>query len=434
MIRQRKTSNLSKNYDTSIAYHTAKGSYFKIYHKGSEYAKSDGDLNKHMSINGKLIDKYLLSPKQKEILEENRKLIMSVIKKKVTGEPIHLEPKKKEEIKPLINFITLKFPFKVDFLKAEMDKVLRYELSLNSSFFRYGYKKKLYRKNDDFHKQAMNVYDLINTKLVSELEVTKKEFTFYKHIRKWLERVVALTLTENNHTRENELRVTEQFNKLTDYRIKHFPYKHTQLVNYDCGRFSKNVLNFAIDEFRKQMLHYQIKEFSDLSTMEDRVKDYNKEVDRRRDLYNQENNLKTIDNFGRKRIKNGKPIQPHELLSQTELRAKKLKKVNKNIMLLLTQMLEQGLSIDQIKIDLKLNKSTFYRYKADLELFGIFRNSVKVDREIETTTCFKEYYFKTDMDLYKAKLFVKPRHSRIDYADGYTNLGNEKLYQKIINN
>src|SRR5690606_27955484 len=70
------TKSQTKSFGTTHAQTTSFGSYFKIYHKGSEYSKSDGDLKKHLEINRKFLEKNYKKITS-EILKEHEKKIYS---------------------------------------------------------------------------------------------------------------------------------------------------------------------------------------------------------------------------------------------------------------------------------------------------------------------------------------------------------------------
>ena len=152
-----RNSNKVIYYDTSFFYQASNSSAFKVYHKGTEYKQNAVEQNKHKEINKNAMHKYYAKH------EDNPKF------KKYYRRFLHLHAKSMESPLTPEDFLnrqtnlhdsefyafykkTLKvMPIDMAFLKNEMDKVLRYEITMRPQFFAYHYKKYEYRKNSKIH-------------------------------------------------------------------------------------------------------------------------------------------------------------------------------------------------------------------------------------------------------------------------------------------
>ena len=197
--KQTFTSNITKIYDTSITYNLANGCYFKIYHKGSDYIKADGDYKKHLRHNFDYIEKLSKKPEYLKIFKnkKNQKLLFKIFECKLQEKPLVIHPKKLEEINEFINDMVKMFPIDVDFLKAEMDKVLRYEITLRSDFFRLKYKDQLFRNKCNTHAKYKEEYKKVHSLYYASKEIKNIPLelkTTYDNYNKWYVRQVSMML------------------------------------------------------------------------------------------------------------------------------------------------------------------------------------------------------------------------------------------------
>ncbi len=433
MKRVRKTSNIYKDYKTSINYHSSSGSYFKIYHKGSEYSGSEGDLKKHMDINKEYFDKRskmlfekYLDAYQYELYKDHKKLLFTLFESKAKDKPFVIDEDLKHKLKNIIKLMYRKMPIKVYFLKQEMDKVLRYEISLTPSFFKYAYKRKptekdvknnihkVFRRNDTIHQRFYDKYQETKNNLDNRSysnRISKSDMKNYKMFNKWLNCSVSLLLSNSNGFKRHEYLSSMDYNSLTDtYNITSFKYKKSLISTKNIGLFTSSFLCDCVDHFRDFINYYQVKKVDSSDDILSRMKEYNIQAKINLDRYNAMN-IHTIMGTTGMLIRNGKKVKkPSDLLTQTEKRKMNLKKVNVNMLMTLISNMKPpfNLSLHEIKDKFEIADATFYRYKKDLELFHIYESTVETEKTFNVKTDFSEYYFKTGGFLYSEKFFIDP--------------------------
>ncbi len=422
------TKKQSQNFGTTYALNTSFGSYFKIYHKGSEYSKSDGDLKKHMEANKEYLNKLSYSLSQSafekndvkiaELLKNNKDLLVNIFEQYAKGDPILLDDEKKRELSKLSKYIKKNMPYDVVFLKNEMDKVLRYEVSLYGDFFKYLYKTKFFRKTDKIHQYYYQIYKNIKSSLKSidpkKPRLTKEDLRDYKMFHAYFGRSISLLLSKSKDLRKFEIISNRDYDKINViYKISNYGFTKTLLANKDVGTFSEDFLKMCFKHFIELIEKHQIKKLTLFDDLSAKIAQYNKNVDERLKEYNEYNNLLRYDASGNVKYLNGKPIlKASQLLSQTQKRDKKLKIVNANILLMLLHQLEQGVSLEEYRRKANINKSTFYRYKKDLEMFGIYENSLQTEKQIEVRTDFRDYYWLTQTLRYQESFYTNENHMR----------------------
>lgn len=433
LIRQRENSKIAQNYETSISYVGTGGSYFKIYHKGSEYSKSGGDLKKHLELNQNYIDHLMRdfdakTNRHKKNYEENKKLIWYLFDSKGKGEPFVVGEEMKDRIKGTVNKIAESVPFKIDFLKEEMDKVLRYEVSLTSQFFMSAYKRRVFRnygvsttqgvkKNEirvPYHTRHFRKYldtkNALDNRTRDDEKLSAYDRQNYKMIHEWLNRKISLVLGEENlrlNLTKHEKSDNGDFDINTGkYKISRFEYRHTILANKDVGLFSNRFLDQCFNHFDELIQHYQIKKLKPFDDLIAKLNEYNRQAEINLNRYNLFHQLDLRDRFGEIKIKNGKPVKKaSQLLTQSQLREKKLKKVN--VTLLSTFLLRmENKGLDKIFKELKTPASTKHRIKKDLELIGVFSQTLRTDINIDVRTDFHQMYNNTRGILYREKFFI----------------------------
>lgn len=422
------TKKQSQNFGTTYALNTSFGSYFKIYHKGSEYSKSNGDLKKHMEVNKEYLDKlsYTLSneaftknqKKIANILKDNKNLLLNIFENYAKGQPLILDDEKKQELSKLSQYIKKNMPYDVVFLKNEMDKVLRYEVSLYGDFFKYLYKTKVFRRQDKIHNYYYQIYKNVKSLLKSinpqKPKITKEDLRDYKMFHNYFGRSISLILSKKSLLKRFETISNRDYDSIREiYKIEKFSVKQTLLADRDIGIFSEYFLKLCFKHFIDLIQKHQIKKLTLFDDLSSKIAQYNLNVEKRLKEYNELNNRLRYDAYGNVKFLNGKPVlKASQLLSQTEKRNKKLKTVNANILLMLLNQLEQGVSLEEYRRKANINKSTFYRYKKDLEMFGIYENSLQTEKQIEVRIDFRDYYWLTQTLRYTESFYTNQNHIR----------------------
>lgn len=434
--KQTKRSKVNREFRTSFEHKKSDGAYFKIYHKGTEYSESEyGDRKKHLEENKRFMDRYFTSVYGGLIevyanqYKKNRDLINGVFAASAKGEDININPEKLKEIKEFLNFIYPKLPYQVGFLKKEADKILRYEVSLNSSFFRYQYKNFCFRRKCEYHKKAKEVYKYVkgafDNRNTGNIKISKSENDTYKMFNKWLNRAVFMTFTKNQILKRFNENGRPDYDVIKDrYRITKYGYRHTILANKDIACFDDYFLKRCCSYFRKLVDNFQVNEIPKYDDVQSRIKAYNEKAIENIEIYNEENVLDLIDVWGNVKCRsNGLPYtKPIQLLTQTQRR--KYERKGKpfhlmgvdetKLMFIVDLMINKKQSQRQIANEMGMTPRKFQRYRELLKLFGIYENTLEMSEAVEMKTDFSEYYWLTSGDAYASKFFTHKKH--INYA------------------
>ncbi|WP_034039756.1 hypothetical protein [Wocania ichthyoenteri] len=426
-------------YKTSITYFKARGSYFKIYHKGSEYVGTEhGDYKKHADYNKNYIDYYL---RKNDVFEkyqfktQYKDLCLKLFDDKLKDNPIHVQKNIKDDVNTTAKILKKIQPFKTDFLKAEMDKVLRYEMSFSGAFFSYQYKTHVFRnkkfkmKNQNgyfkehnycpVYKELKENYNYVKSIYKSDLkddnQVKKFEHKEYKIFKDFLNRKICLVLNESPKDiwiTKSTSYTQEKFNKTK--KIQMLEYKHTLLSTKDVGIFCNDFLQRCFDYFFETVKDFKVKKIETYDTIAEKITAYNDEVEERVKLYNAVNQLKTIDNRGNRIIKGNKVItKATQLLTQKEKRDLKLKKVDPlRLLQILREMQNAKVSLPQIRAKLNLSKSTYSRLLADLRMFNVYEESLDIEKPIFTEISYRQYYHNTKGMIYQSNFYRKEEYKR----------------------
>lgn len=423
--RNYKTKKQTSNYGTTYALASQFGSYFKIYHKGEEYSKTKGDLSKHMKLNKEFIDAKVKDTvsrntfnKKFQLYKENRDLIFSTFEDYAADKPQTISQKKKEELTPLIKEIKKHLPYDVVFLKNEADKILRYEVSLYGQFFQYLYKSKCFRRNCPIHQLYYKRYKKTKSDLDSRntgKKVFKEDLKNYKDFHRYMSRSITLLLSDKKIRKHIRSGANDMHPVYVTYNISRNIYKNTRLRDMDLGHFSDYFLKKCVKHFYELVQKHQIKEIDTFEDIASKIAEYNNRVEERILQYNSINAYKIRDSRGELKIRGNKVItKATQLLKESEKRNLKLKKVNANLLLFLVDKIKNGQSLEQYRKDAKLPSSTFHRYKKDLEMFGVFENSLETKTVIDVDTTFKDYYWKTDTLNYQQRFFNNDNQIRYE--------------------
>ncbi|MDD7885741.1 hypothetical protein [Flavivirga sp. 57AJ16] len=426
-------------YKTSITYFKSLGSYFKIYHKGSEYVGTEhGDYKKHSEFNRNYIDHFL---RENDVFEKYRfktkykDLCLKLFDDDLKGNPINVQKSIKDDVNVTARILKRIQPFKTDFLKAEMDKVLRYEMSLSGAFFSYQYKMHVFRnkkfkmKNENgfyrdydccpIYRELKENYKYVKGIYKSELKdddtVKKFEHREYKIFKDFLNRKICLVLNDSPKDiwLTKSTSYTDQKFKKTK-KIQLLDYKHTLLSTKDVGIFCDDFLQRCFDYFFDTVKDFKIKKLETYDTIAEKISAYNSKVDERVNLYNAVNKLKTVDNRGNRIIKGNRVItRATQLLTQKEKRDLKLKKVDPlRLLQILREMQNSKVSLPQIREKLNLSRSTYSRLLADLRLFNVFEESLELEKPIFTEISYRQYYHNTKGMQYQNNFYRKEEYKR----------------------
>tara|TARA_R110002051_G_scaffold257435_5_gene316429 strand:+ start:23534 stop:25600 length:2067 start_codon:yes stop_codon:yes gene_type:complete len=433
-VRRKSNENKKGHHATTLEYFGAEGTYFKIYHKGTEYSDSPhGDRKKHMEENTKVLDRLPLIDLHKEIYKENRGLVLHLFDSSARGVPPVLNEEKKLEIKKTINGLYKHLPYKIDFLKQEMDKVLRYEITLRSKWFSYQYKTKLFRKDDVIHqialkkyKETKSKYDGRNTGI--ENKTSYKEKQNYDNIHDFLNRTTCFVLNNGYGLRRFETSSSVDYKELNDsYKPSRYQYVHSFLSTKDVAFFSPELFMLGVKKFYAEYKYYQVKRLDSFDDLATKISKYNDEVKDRVEAYNALH-ISNIKGFnGCPKYKKASDIQyanndieelslikrgykklkkATDLLTQSELADLGLKTISTvRVFQVVNLMKEKKWSLNQIRLKLKFSSSAWSRLRKDLKIFGIFEQSIEEPIPIETCVSWKKYYENMDRKDYRDNFF-----------------------------
>lgn len=444
---------IDKEHHTSIAYHTSKHEYFKIYHKGSEYKSVRyGDFQKHLKINKK-IAKYYMKIKQSESLKNHHNKITkqkylfdifntyeNIIFKKFEydskGEPFDirhsfqkdLEDSQNKEyrllIQDLFNFLDNVMPIDTKFISSEADKILRYEISISGYSFNNLFKKYLFRKNCKIHQHYKKTYNLVK-KLDKRVQshrykILPQDRRDYYMMHDFYNRTSNFTLTNKSQILKHQKKGNYDYSKNFDsYSIQKsywfFGYK-TILENHDCFAFTESFLKKLVDKFKEKIDYYQLKEIEPYDDLLNKVKKYNSLVEKKMESYNRINDYKCYTDLNktvRKTKGNRFVMKATDLLTESQKRKEGLQKINvANVAIIFKLMTgKDKMSFDQIRNHLNLSKHAFYRRKRSLELLGIYENSLNITKKFIVPINFRRYYHLTKSLKYKKLFFFKTQFS-----------------------
>lgn len=227
--RKHSRSNVEsfREYPTSLMYKTKRYS-IKIYHKGSEYTKTD--KKEHKKIN------------------------------KVKGYDY----------------------FKIDELQAIADKILRYEVTFRSSMLSYLYNNTLFRTNCPIHQARYEVYKKVesikakNDKIAERLGLidSPKNKERYKKTHPYLpvdpkeEKVHKSMKKLISHNREFMLKIDEKTEKFNNESGRYPQFEPR-------AKFSKALLKECSKFFLQFIKEFQVAEKPSLATVSDRIDEYN---------------------------------------------------------------------------------------------------------------------------------------------------------------
>jgi hypothetical protein len=186
-----------------------RNSYYKIYHKGTEFESVNGDKKKLIKINNDIAKRY---------------------KTTLTHFPQTKRPK------PLFDVLSL---------QSEADRILRHEVRFFSKNMSYYFKKYVFRKNDLVWQNNKNLVSRLTSTLQNvekAVNVSQNEKRLFKSTKKQLEQRHRFFLDADSDTKLNS--------------IHGFEHYTNQFLSAD-------LFNFLIDKFISMVHGAQVSEFPD---------------------------------------------------------------------------------------------------------------------------------------------------------------------------
>lgn len=420
----------TKNFASAITIGLGKGKYFKIYHKGSEYISSTGDYKKHRQENNFYYDN-MQKYRESETFKNHSSFIKDYFHQNVYQEnfmdnyfSVPTDDFIRKQRKLLSKHMLKDMKFKTHFYKKEMDKILRYELSLSSDFVSRLYKSKVFRKSCPIHKEHVKIYNHVkridNRKESYKYQITENEQKIYKNLHQFYSRKIGLVLSVSPQVKRfltyGKYSYNENTNNYSIKKIYGVLGKGSVLENKDIGHFDKTILSHMVREFKTYINEFQVKELKPYETFVTQIKQFNKTVKDRVDSYNKLHSYKTTDLHGKPIIKNRKIIKyATELLSDSKKTELGLKKINPIMIFTFYKLLiDSKMTMSQIKEELGLDKYAFSRRKKILAYFNVHEQSINVSLPIKPKTDFSEYYFLTNSSLYQSKFYTNSIQSTFD--------------------
>ncbi len=416
----------NKPYDTSIAFKSKTSAFFKIYHKGTEY-ETVGDMKKHIKINFDFYEKTLKKRVDVPVFASYKETHKFLLEKVFTSKndkvyvPPHVD---KDKLLKFNRDFKKNQIFDVKFLLSEMNKVLRYEVTIRPKYMAYHYKTKFFRKDCPYfseykkiHNKVRSIYDSRNTKKRKKT-LGKYEMDIYHDYKKWLQRSLCFLFTDSHVVKTfNRVSVgkgVNDFDPVTkDYEITNVSnYQYSSSLNdKDVSVFSPGFLEFLCTQFYDMFNHFQIEELIQENDFIFMLKEYNSKADENAERYNSLNAHECIDYLGKPILKGSTIVKKAtQLLTQKRMRELHLKKVSVPILSTLYSHLEAGKSLHEIRNEMNITSSSFSRYKKDLELFNISEQSQVIKQKIEPINDFSYYYSRQQELFYRESFFSQPKY------------------------
>lgn len=439
--RKKKLNDGLMDHDTTLDFKSSVGAYYKIYHKGTEYSESKyGDLRKHLKINREYIEKMInrySNPENKKFYGDHHAEIWGHFKAKGQGKDYMLSEKNKDKLQKVIDHINTEVPYKVNFLKSEMDKILRYEVSLKGAFFANLFKRHVFRRNDPVHIDSMKRYkgtaSVLNNNAKDPMKITRHDRRNYKMMHKYLNRALVLIVGDNYTLKRHGLKANSDYNAITnEYKISKFQYAYTGIGKHDTAHMCEYFLNLCVGKLKSFIDEYTIDVIEPYDDVMSKIKHHNEQVKKKVELYNSVNHWQCIQPNGeykRKKVRvrtmegkykyvDGAIItKATQLLSRKELMAEGMKTINQTILgSIITQLLVHQKSLDNIFNEMGTHKSTRSRLRADLRMFDIYDNTMNVSEAVIMKTDFSDYYWKTSGLEYQKKFYRNLKLISEDYG------------------
>lgn len=209
----RSTSNNFANYSTTLSYYSQNYS-FKIYHKGTEYAKHD--FKRHKKIN----DELIRTNKNSQLIDTN-------------------------------------------YLSIFSDRILRYEATYRNRYMSSLYVRKVFRSHLPKYQKLKKQYDKLNSKSKGGTDLQKlntDQKKFFKNFKKGQQKVLSFFIQNPYDIRDHEQNYYFNFSD-------HYPR----------ATFSKQLVKELFTQFISMCKEFEIKEMPNIEKVKSRIANENNE-------------------------------------------------------------------------------------------------------------------------------------------------------------
>ncbi len=362
----RETSSGWSQYKSGITY-KSELKYFKCYHKGIEYQKTN--ISKDIKHNEK-INKQIANIK-KQYNYEKQKYQQSISGGLLAIFKEDIPPPNEQDYISRIKELESNL-IDTETIQNEADKILRYEISITSGWMSSVYSYKVYRKNCKIWATHWKQYRDIMSKTkggnewtvfdkIKTVEFDEDDIPFLKKIKG---RPIRPNYIINDYREEKEF--FKMFHKFATKRRKFMVAVPTDVKN-DAISFTNNTASFGLQydqaEFSNDLLQnlvttlfdyinaIQVKKLPTTVDISLRIDEYNKNVD--------------------SKLPYTKGL--HERSTHTQRQKYGLQKINKMRCLQIIELI-QKYTMDELRKMNLLPKSTYNEWKKKLQLIGLDKN------------------------------------------------------------
>jgi hypothetical protein len=332
------------NFTTGISYR-GNGYYFKIYHKGSDYEKKDGDKKEHIRLNR--LQGYDLGEETERMKKEG--LTVKEIKEQV--------------------FYLDKYNvwFDTEYLQDLSNRILRYEVSYSKSYISTLYKQHVFGLGDPKWIMMKKQYKTLNSKSkngskMENLEPFEKKF--YRSMNSKMRKAHTFLPFVTNE------KIIEHANGVALADIEH-------------AHFSYGVFRVIVEHFWKYFRMFQLEEMSTTETVLKMVEESNRKVRKLR---------QDMDRIGytKEEIKN----ESGKLYNVNKIRGHML-------------ALEKYKTFDNWEKRENLKKRTIQRYKKELKELGIHEKMVNAKIPFNVSKDLERYYLEEQSGISRLKYSLR---------------------------
>lgn len=401
--RIRKNTIVVQDHDTSFYYrHSIDGFFFKIYSKGEEFEKVD--MPKLIKENQAFFDNSstVLMPIFKDIFKKHFESTYKNNKGKV--EDLIFNYYKTylgtTENQAYIKELETHLKFKVSFLHQEAMKILRYEMNFGRTYISTIYKSKIFRKTDKNWVEMEKAYKKVKqyNLYLSQGSINKAKLFHLKFLLSKIDFTMHDLYDKSLHKKHEffmetskDLQLHERSAHTDAYKILSLNYK--RIPERKEATLGKELLSLLMKKFHEEIQFFQVKQFEEVKNTLETIDDYNEKAKKNIERYK--------NTFGENAFKK---------MKRTEKRKKHLMQLNKPRLKIVLDKMGEGKSIDKVIEETGLSKSSKYELLSDLEIFKIFKTTVKTRfNHSQIRTDFHPYYLKFYNDReYHRKLFPDP--------------------------
>lgn len=445
----KENGNKVSKLDTGMHYVSTSGTTFKIYNKGAEYmaktlrnpktGQMESNFDRHTKFNDSVLRKIFVSDSHKMLFKKYYRRISALriieLNRPLIDKDFYIPNSENSDqvLKKFWLVIREAQYYKTAFLKREMDRVLRYELTVRPKFISSFYKNYIFRKNCPIHAKFKKNFKEVrsidkNNKLTTVDTFERKNHDDFKRFD---DRSIVLMLHGNPIMKRIEKSGSFDVDEFGYYNPNTFHYKDVNLTRYDTCSFSNNLCKGLLRLFKTKYLEgFKIDQanLQENETLMARIEAYNGEVLSNRVKYNDNNYMKVVVY----NLKNPQKFKKFEKQTAYELLTD-AQKVELDLKLLSTWKLEKIVNLMDGKIGLKgeyvdngqkysfdeackfrnIKGSNKSRYKKEIAKLGVNKNSLVVDNVIECSLDFVRYYEKNSNYFYVNKFFPDIKLNRM---------------------